>query len=63
MTIREFYNDLWVKEGLIATDDRKEEYFQRSLNCMGLCIANTIHLCLIFPGNGFDYQINCSGRT
>ena len=57
-TIREIFDNEWIRQGLICTDDRKEAYFQRAMKIPALRIGEVLHFCLIFPESTNDYQIN-----
>jgi hypothetical protein len=63
MTLKQIYQDLWIKEGLICTDDRKELYFQRTLSIPALILGEIAHFVCVFPGNEGDYQLNISGKV
>jgi len=56
-TIREAYDDLWILEGHIPSDERKEEYYLRSIELPALMIDGMLHFAWIFPGKGYDYRL------
>jgi len=58
MNIRQLYDQLWIKEALIESDERKALYFERTVSIPALVIDNIMHIACVFPGLDGDYQRN-----
>ena len=61
MNIEQLYNEVWLREGFIDTDERKAEYFEKTKQFPSIQIDNIVHMGFIFPSIEGDYALSVKG--